>query len=305
MRITTLVLTTAVSLCFTSFASAVLTDFESFSTGTVDGQGGWVASNPNWDQEVVDLSGNKAWRVSNKFTSGSFGDQPFSSHAEQIAGESGSTHLFSGDSASANRYIASFDFWSVTGAAQPGLDVTVSPDDGQGSRQSFISIEDNGAGIDIDFFDTDANHPTSNPNGGFRFTQAATGLSYTDVHNIKFDITFVDGNIIDGDDGEVHGNDILKLFVDDVLVHTGTTWESYFWTTTEGQTPPSVRAIDTLLFRLSTPGFSSTGGGYYIDNVSVTAVPEASALIAIPLALVTFGFGSVLVRRLRGHGEEA
>lgn len=268
------------------------TDFESFTAGqSVDGQGGWLATNPNWDEEVVDLGGNKVWRVSNETTSGSFGDQPIAAGSGLYAGETGSTHLNSGNPAVTNRFIASFDFWSVTGAAQTGLDVTVSPDDGMGSRQSFISIEDNGAGIDIDFYDTDANHPVSNPNGGFMFTQAALGLSYTEVHNIKFDITFVDGNIIDGDDGEVHGNDIVKLYVDGNLVHTGTTWESYFWTTTEGQTPPSVRAIDTLMFRLSTDnGFVSNGGGYYIDNVSI--VPE-------PASLALMGLGGLMVLRRR------
>lgn len=273
------------------------TDFESFALGTVDGQGGWSATNPNWDEEVVDLGGNKAWRVSNETTSGSFGDQPFAPSSGEIAGESGSTHVASGNPASFNRYIASFDFWSVTGAAQPGLDITVSPDDGSGSRQSFISIEDNGAGIDIDFYDSDANHPVSNPNGGFVLTTPVTGLSYTEVHNVRFDIQFVDGIDIDGDDGEVHGNDIVDLYVNDVLVHTGTTWESYFWTTTEGQTPPSVRAIDTLLFRLSTNnGFVSNGGGFYIDNVSVQGVPEPGSIALLGLAGM---FGSAVYLRRR------
>ncbi|MEO0650583.1 MAG: hypothetical protein AAFZ65_07895, partial [Planctomycetota bacterium] len=254
----TFVRTSAALLLLAGLASAQepsYTTFESFTTGaSVDGQGGWKATNSNWDEEVVDDgTGNIAWRVSNSTTSGSFGDMPFSPGSDLYAGETGSMHVFDGASPVTNRFIASFDFWSVTGAPQPGLDVTISPDDGAGARQSFISIEDNGAGIDIDFFDTAFNHPVNNPNGGFFLTEIATGLSYGDKHNVVFDITFVDGNEMDGD-GNFFGNDIVRMWVDGNLVHTGTTWESYWWTTTEGQTPPSARAIDTLLFRLSTPG---------------------------------------------------
>ena len=252
--------------------SPTYSTFTGFTTSTsVDGQGGWIATNPAWDEEVVDKGGGElVWRVSNAVTSGSFGDQPFAPASDLYAGEAGSTHSLDAAGPVTNRFYASFDISSVTGAPQPGLDVTVSPDDGSGKRQSFLSIEDNGAGIDLEFYDTQGNHPVSNQNGGFVSTDVITGLSYAGVHNIAFDITFVDGNIVDGG-GFVYGNDIVKIFVDGVLVHTGTTWESYWWTTTEGQVPPSIQAIDTLLFRLSTPGPGSlSGNGYYIDNVLVS-----------------------------------
>jgi hypothetical protein len=245
--------------------------FDGFTIGaSVDGQGGWRATNPNWDEEIVDDgTGNLVWRVSNAVTSGSFGDQPFAPGTDLYAGETGALHPYDSATAVTNRFIASFDIRSATGAPQPGLDVTISPDDGQGGRQSFLSIEDNGSGIDIDFFDSQGNHPVNNPNGGFVLTTIAEGLSYTENHQIVFDITFVDGNTIDVD-GNVFGNDICNIYVDGELAHSGTTWESYWWTTTEGTTPPSLRAIDTLLFRISTPGgAAAAGAGYYIDNVFV------------------------------------
>ncbi|RKY21457.1 MAG: hypothetical protein DRQ55_04340 [Planctomycetota bacterium] len=269
-------------LCLFSGTAAAqvptFTDFEGFTPNvSVDGQGGWKATNPGWDEEVVDDGfGNMAWRVSNAVISGSFGDQPFAPASDLYAGESGSEHVFDNAGPVTNHFFASFDFWSVTGAPQPGLDVTISPDDGAGARQSFLSIEDNGTGIDIDFFDTSNNHAVTNANGGFDLTVVSTGLSYATHHNVAFDITFVDGNVIDGG-SNVFGNDIVKIFVDGVLVHTGTTWESYWWTTTEGQTPPSSRAIDTLLFRLSTSGASAgvLGNGYFFDNVFIsTDCPE-------------------------------
>lgn len=279
------------ALCGSASAQSI-TDFESFTAGaSVNGQGGWSATNSNFDEEIVDLGGNKAWRVSNEFTSGSFGDQPFAPGSGLYAGETGSTHAFSGNPAVTNRFIASFDFWSVTGAAQPGLDVTVSPDDGQGSRQSFISIEDNGNGFDLDFFDTDNNHAVTNPNGGFFGTELLLGLSYTEVHTLTFDITFVDGNVTDPD-GTVHGNDIVKIIADGNVVHVGTTWESYWQTTTEGRVPPTLTAIDTLLFRLSTNnGFVSNGGGIYIDNVTI--IPASATLPVLALG------GLVASRRRR------
>jgi len=54
------------------------TGFAGFMTGTsVDGQSGW-SSTGIWDEEVVDDgTGNLVWRVSNAFTSGSFGNMPF------------------------------------------------------------------------------------------------------------------------------------------------------------------------------------------------------------------------------------
>ncbi len=238
---------------------------------SINGQGGWIATNANWDEEIVNLSGNKVWRVSNSFVTGSFQDQPIAPGTNLYAGESGSNHDLDNAGPVTNRFYASFDFWSVTGGPQSGLNLTISPDCGTGKRQSFVNITDSGTGLKIGFFDTQDNHPATNPNGGFEFTQVALGLSYGDVHSIAFDITFVDGNMIDGG-GFVNGNDIVDVYVDGSLVHTGTTWESYYWTTTEGQTAPTKQAIDTLLFRLSTGG-GPVGDGLYIDNVFLSDGP--------------------------------
>lgn len=248
------------------------TDFEGFTLGSsVDGQGGWRSTNPLRDEEIVSLSGNEVWRVSNAFANGSFGDQPIAPGSDQYAGETGGIHEYDSAVANTNRFYASFDFWSVTGAAQPGLDITISPDDGAGRRQSFISLEDDGSGLNIDFYDTHDNDNGANANEGFVQTYVATGLSYATRHHVVFDITFVDGNVESS--GVYNGNDIVNIYVDGALVHTGTTWESYWQTTTEGQTPPSVRAVDTLLFRVSTPQGATAGAGYYFDNVYISNAP--------------------------------
>ena len=277
-----------------------LTTFDGFTAGqSVNGQNGWNATG-NWDEEVVDLGGNLAWRVSNASTAGSFGNMPTSAPSGFYSGESGATHVASGNPANTSTFYGSFDFWSVTGAAQDGLRLTISPDDGTGSRQSFIRIEDNGAtGFDLVFYDSQDNHPVTNMNGGFHApVTVATGLSYTDVHNIAFEINFVDGIEIDGGTGLVNGNDIVNIYVNDSLAHSGTTWESYFWTTNEGQTPPSVRAVDQLMFRISgTEAPDLAGGGLYIDNVFTSnAVPEPGTIALAGLAGVA---GLAIVRRRR------
>jgi len=68
-----------IAMAGTMYATQVLfTDFEGFKiNASIDGQNGWAATNPAWDQKVVSFGGNTVWRVSNAVTSGSFGDMPF------------------------------------------------------------------------------------------------------------------------------------------------------------------------------------------------------------------------------------
>jgi len=70
-------------LGFTAAAHAATEDFETFTTGqSVNSQGGWTVedefgnSGELFDEEVVDLGGNKAWRLSNEIASGGFRAYP-------------------------------------------------------------------------------------------------------------------------------------------------------------------------------------------------------------------------------------
>ena len=294
-------------------AAQYQTDFESFTLGSIDGQQGWSVSNPNFDQEIVDNNGNVVWRLSNEITTESFGDHPFSPGSGLIAGESTAEHP-SGNGPVTDTFVGSFDFQSATGAAQPGLAVTVSPDTGLGGRQSFIRIQDNGTdGLNLVFFETANNDPNVNPNGGFRSSTIATGLAYDQVYRLGFEITFVDG-IVDNGDGSFSGNDIVEIYLDEQLIHTGTTFESFYWTSTLNLTPPTIVAVDSLLFRISgTAEPANAGNGIFIDNVFMSnetdrlILPEARTvptlgnrglvLMAMLLALVAF-----FAVRKRAHG---
>ena len=80
----------AASLALAGTASAdtvTATNFDDFTDGTVNDQGRWQAVNTNVDQAVVPVDGGKALRISNAFTSGSFGDMPHSVPVTRPASE--------------------------------------------------------------------------------------------------------------------------------------------------------------------------------------------------------------------------
>lgn len=238
-------------------AAAAITTFDSFTVGSVNGQGGWRSTGP-FDHAVVDLGGgNKALRISNAVTAGSFGDMTFSAPSGTPSGEFGAV------GAVTNRFFASFDIQSATGGPQSGLFMSVSPDAGDGSRMSYLSVTDNGSGLALVFGDFQG--------ADFVYTSLAT-LSYGDVHNIAFDMTLVDGP----------GDDIVNILINGSLVHTGTTWEDYYPAFQPAHDSPF--AVDELLFRTAgTAAPGTLGNGFLIDNVIVAdvnpAVPEPASML--------------------------
>ncbi len=91
----------AVSLVFGSSALAIgrtTTDFESFTIGSVNGQGGWSSGHgssfcPLYDEGVVSNTygystfGAKSFRLSNAITCSSYNEQTFSPSLVDEAGE--------------------------------------------------------------------------------------------------------------------------------------------------------------------------------------------------------------------------
>jgi uncharacterized repeat protein (TIGR01451 family) len=263
------VLATAVSTVLlvsgVAVADTVTTTFESptFHPGSVAGQDGWrsavpgnVPALPNgYDQEVEGNGatvpaafGQQSLRLSNRYSNGEFFYQTYSKPVTSRAGETQAN----------TEYTAEFSFISKTPAAeQPGLNVSVSPDSGEGSRMSYVGLRDTPAGIRVTVFDT------PEVDGEFVPYDAGT-LDRSVPHTIKFWIKVNPG--VD--------NDLVRIYIDNRdLGQCFTTWENYYRTASEQAPPPNRNTpatINSLQFRSSVPGFDGVDGGYLFDNVTVT-----------------------------------
>ena len=283
-----------------SYADSKGINFESpaYTTGSINGQNGWSGQNPpglpinpGIDQAIVTNGsgapasfGAQSWRLSNFYTSGSFGDMPFSPSLTDEAGEtqaqnSNGVFQMSGG-VRRSHFEAQFSFASAdpTGATDNDSYFSTSADRGDGARMSYIRIEDRPSGMDV-FFDDYADAAPfgtlATPANGcgaeddFTEVQVASGLSRAAAHSVKVTIDFVDGP----------RNDVVKVYIDGTLVHTGTTWEDYFrWCTESGGGVPNdaaadqSRTVDSLLFRVGgADGFThpaNFGKGFLIDGLS-------------------------------------
>lgn len=260
--------------------SSVIT-FESptYSTGDINGQDGWSKTGP-YDAAIVAGTGvpgfgDQSLRVSNAVTSGSFGDQTFSKLLTEEAGESGAYS----PAPTATRHPYFSATWEVAsavpGAEQPGLSVVASPDRGDGGRMSWLQMRDTGAGLEINFYDYQDVAPygsEANPADGvgvgddFVFTTVASGLDRSVAHAIGLEMFLVDGP----------RNDVVNVYVDGALAHTGTSWEDYFrWYQGPGdpeETAPvrASRTIRSILFRTAGAAAPGTAGnGFFIDNLEL------------------------------------
>jgi hypothetical protein len=233
--------------------------FENYALGNINGQQGWSKTGP-YDVEVESISsypaaagygfGTQALRSSDFITSGSFGDQTFSPGLSSSAGETGANHFES-------------TFWIGTTQAsqQLGLHMSVSPDDGNGARMSYLRFEDQFDGVHV-FFD-DVTNPGPFPMESiFNETDIAT-LSRTSSHSITFSIDFAPGP----------GNDSVAIYIDGVLEATGTTWEDYYRYDPEAAAHGGVvPRVSKMLFRESgAPGPLDFQQGFLIDNLSLSS----------------------------------
>ncbi|HEY5886987.1 MAG TPA: fibronectin type III domain-containing protein, partial [Acidimicrobiales bacterium] len=249
-----------------------------YAPGDIDGQNGWAGTGGGnientLDQSVVANTGapgsfiEQSWRFSNSVTSGAFGNQPFSPSVDEAGETSAESGGLSGGSRS-NQFVAEWDFASAQpGAEQPGLGLTASPDRGDGARMSWVRMEDAPGGLRVLFSDYQrANDPECDQADpaldGFVDEAIASGLDRGTAHSIRIEMDFVDGP----------QNDVVRVFVDGSLAHTGTSWEDYF-RDCEGN---ATRTVDSLLFRSSGAAAPANAGkGFLIDNVALTSGSSA------------------------------
>ena len=241
--------------------------------GKVHLQDDWSSAGP-YDHFVVSNTygyasfGGQSLRISNAVTSGSFGDHTFSKRTTNYGGETesqcGGWCLPGGSRQS--HFEAEWDFASTTpGAAQPGLSVVASPDRGDGARMSWVQMTEppGGGGIDINFFDVQGVNriPPACGEANFVESDVASGLSRTVPHTIKITMDLLEGP----------SNDVVKVYVDGALRHTGTSWEDYFRYDCEAAAhlgkPPIVNRV---LYRTGgAPAPATALKGFVIDNLSL------------------------------------
>ena len=279
MRSMLTVLATAVSItllaCGVAAASITLFEAPLFHPGSVDGQSGvggfpWKSAPPGaipscnpdptedtttkrsspmaWTQSVG--FGLQSLRMSNLCGNGEFFYQTYSPRESVQVGEERVNKVF----------LAEFAFMPKTPAYQPGLFLSVSPDSGEGSRMSWVGLEDTKDGIRVTAADT------PEVDGEFVDYDLALLKDRTVPHTIRFWI-----EVNPGPD-----NDLVRIAVDGRDAgQCFTTWENYYRTAPEQAPPPNANTpadINSLQFRSSVQGPSglATSGGYLFDNVSIT-----------------------------------
>ena len=241
--------------------------FESptYSVGNINGQDGWKKTG-SYDVEVVTQNtypsfGSQSLRMSNAITSPAFGDNTFSKSLENEAGETEATNKGLSGGERQPVFEAQWDFASVTGVYQPGLWITTSPDRGDGSRMSYVSMSDEVDGLAVSFYDAQYDVPGPGT-AQFDIVTVASGLDRTVPHTIKIRMEFYDGP----------SNDVVTVTVDDTYTYTGTSWEDYYRWDPEASAEQSVRTVDSILFQTrGTSAPATQGAGFYVDNFQLSS----------------------------------
>lgn len=256
-----------------ALADTVTVDFETppYFLGTINAQDGWTSLGAagsgcaTYDHAVADNLGAAGFgaqslRISNAVTSGCFGDMTFAKPLVNAVGETISTASTYSVGTKQQHFEMQFDLASVMpDIEQEGLFMSVSPDRGDGSRMSYLGFEDTADGINIIFYDVQG---TSNP-ANFVLTDLGT-YDRNFSRTVKLTLDTIDGP----------SNDVVKVWIDGILVHTGTSWENYYRYDSEASAEQSPRIVKTVIFRTGGPAAPATAGaGFFIDNLMMSSGP--------------------------------
>ncbi len=224
------------------------------------------------DEEIVDLGGThgKVWRYSTGLEDGRLGQTPRSPHAGFVAGETGALNDAGMGPVTTNTFYGQVDFRSAVMAPQPDLAVRLCAASAD-QRHGYVNILDDGAaGFDLHFWRADLD----------AYDVIDANLSYTDWHTLGIEILFHDGP----------ANDVVNLYVDGSMIHTGPSWEAYYTAHSE--------SVDRLTFDTYLDE-RYLGAGLYFDNVLVAEQQPPAAVIPEPSTLTIFAVGLACVALCR------
>jgi hypothetical protein len=227
-----------------------------YTTGDINGQQTWSKTG-TYDVAVANVAdfghaatygfGTQALRISDQFTTGNFGDQTFAPALSQPAGEATPKRIFS----------TTFDIGTTLAAVQPGLHMSVSPDNGSGARMSYLRFEDQADGVHV-FFSGVSDPGPDYTVADFSDVDIAT-LDRATAHTVNLSIHFIPGP----------ANDVVTVTIDGVLKKTGSSWEDYYRYDNENQGGIQPPSVSTMLFRESGMAHSDNAGyGFLVDNLS-------------------------------------
>lgn len=246
-------------------ASSVSVNFEqnTYVVGNINNQDGWTKTG-GYDAAVVSNTygfgsfGSQTFRISDAVTSGSFGDQTFAKPLSDAVGEADSTFGSFATTAKERHFEMQFDMATTMPTQQTGLHLSVSPDRGDGSRMSYLRFEDSTLGVNVFFVDVQGH---TNP-ANFVESQIATDLDRGESHTIKLTLDTYNGP----------SNDVVKVWVDGLLVKTGTSWENYYRYDSESSFEQTPRVVKTVLFRAGGVAVvADSGEGFIFDNLTLSS----------------------------------
>lgn len=238
-------------------------DFENFDVGPIaNGENGWTAATGGLDQGIVDLGGNKVFKISSDPSTGAFGG-PYSPSIGVTAGEQST-------SADANIHVVKFRVKAVSDTADNSR-VEVDFGNVQGTdRNNFMVIESiEGEGIRIAVADPLLNGDWDTGAGINDFTAftgnrtLVSGLDAAEWYDIELRVRYEDGP----------DNDVIDVFVNGQHVGTTTTFENY--RDSEGGTHEAnaqANQTNRIFFRASASGAPNDGPGgdnqgFYFDDI--------------------------------------
>jgi hypothetical protein len=274
---------------FAGAAAMYTTNFDAMTPGSINGQEGWLATNPSFNQSVTaagpGVGGTQAWLRANTFTSGSFSDQPYSAALPAGEGAGDGTGLGSQN----NRVTTySVQFKPVAGTPDNSSVSLSASDQGGGARMNYARLDYNGAtGVNI-YVDDATSNGFGNP-ATFNEYQIASNLDPTQYHTLTVSTIFNPGG----------SDDIVVYSIDGTNAAVIGSWESYYKNDPElvfsgNQTT----AVDSVLFRTGGAA-QGAAAGFFFDNFSLTAVPEPASLSIVALG------GLLLARRPRKESATA
>lgn len=245
------------SVSNSSFCQDSFTPTDTFTKNvSINSQNGWSVGPDGFNEQVLAVgaaahNGSGVWKIANTVSNGNFASQPTSPSLPQTSGESTVRSASGGDS------MENVFYFRTVNSVADGSTVTVSLSPTVANRQTYVRLVN----------DIDANgglyiHVVDTPSSNFMDYYPIQNLARGTWHKIRVVVNQVDGR----------GNDVVKLYINDVLKGTYTTWEDYYTDPAGWNMAPlaSSRVMWRMSIAPNSVNASFVNGnaqGFYVDDM--------------------------------------